>query len=154
MRKFSCLYFLLLASVVASAKNPETLLRGFNNSYRTGNVKPLFCAINYSNSNVSKISNPVSQFSGNAQNLESGISSVVKIYPNPAKKMVTVYFPVNSYPERSTVSLLNLTGQEVKNVILHSSSTTINLTGLMPGLYIYRICNQNQVIKSGKLIIE
>ena len=154
MRKFSCLYLLLIASTFVFAIPPEIFWPTSNNSYKPGNQTPSFCSINYRRSGSSSVSQPASQSFNNKLNIESAAPSVLKIYPNPAKSQVTVYFPTTTFSEKVSMSLQNLMGQEVKRVMLYSSSATISLTGIAPGLYLYRVWDQDQIIKTGKLIIE
>ena len=84
---------------------------------------------------------------------EKEISSFT-IYPNPAQKQVNIYFPQKNLYEDVTISLINAVGQNVKQVSISSSLTTIPLTGLASGFYVYQIRSGRKNLKTGKLVIE
>lgn len=76
----------------------------------------------------------------------------ITIYPNP----VTINFFVTSpFAEVDEIELFNQNGQLVKSSKLTSKeSNKVSVEGLASGLYYVRIYNQNQFIKSDKLIIK
>jgi len=73
------------------------------------------------------------------------------IYPNPSNGMFTVN--IDNY-ENTSLQVLNVLGTVVYDGKLSTNRTTIDLTGVSKGIYLYKVANKNTVVKSGKLIIE
>jgi len=72
------------------------------------------------------------------------------IYPNPASG--EVFVNVNS--EISSISILNLIGQEVKTVQnVKMGVNNLNISNLKQGIYIIRIKDKNNRVAAGKLYI-
>ncbi len=72
------------------------------------------------------------------------------ILPNPAHDFIVVTSNKQS-PDFEFI-LLNLQGREILRKSLHGQSNRISITGLSPGIYIYRI-NSEKRIKQGKLCV-
>jgi aminopeptidase N len=76
----------------------------------------------------------------------------VLVYPNPARNLVYLYTG-NKTPEQ--FSLFAISGQEVLSKDLRQTpydTPAIDLTGISPGIYIYR-CTTDQGIFHGKLVV-
>ncbi|MBI3134524.1 MAG: T9SS type A sorting domain-containing protein [Bacteroidetes bacterium] len=72
------------------------------------------------------------------------------IYPNPAQKEFTLVLPGS---ETVTIQLHNALG----NIVLTQTAaktTTIGVSGLAKGLYLYTITSQSGLISTGRLVIE
>ena len=76
------------------------------------------------------------------------------VYPNPAKNKFIVELPNFDLPNKLNLNLLNVFGQEIKQVAINSTLTTIDIQNLAPGMYIYQIKDENKVMKSDKIIVE
>lgn len=89
-------------------------------------------------------------------NLGTGIASHtavlndVKIYPNPAKSVVSVVTKEN---QAAYVTIFNQIGAVVKSVQVNASENTIDVNDLAAGLYFVKVEQNNQVV-SKKLVIE
>jgi hypothetical protein len=70
------------------------------------------------------------------------------IYPNPVEDQLNIDIKerVNSY------EILNLRGHIVKNGDINSSMSTINVSDLPAGLYVFKVYLENSGVKHGKLI--
>lgn len=78
----------------------------------------------------------------------------VLIFPNPAKKQVTIQvFDSNEAFEKS-IQLINLQGQVVKNQIMKNSTLTFNVDSFSPGYYFIRITGNVGQTQVRKLIIS
>jgi hypothetical protein len=80
-----------------------------------------------------------------------GINTVqhnVKVYPNPAKDIITV-----TNAENSLVEIYTITGQLVKSVNGNQSGAVVEVADLPEGTYILRVTGNN-VAKTTKLTIE
>lgn len=78
------------------------------------------------------------------------------IYPNPFLKELTIQFPPD-ISGKLKFELYNSGGVLVRDNTLENYGETIRLTfegsnQLIPGLYLYKILNNNTVVKSGKLV--
>jgi hypothetical protein len=74
-----------------------------------------------------------------------------KVYPNPASDQIT--FSWNSNYNRLNLKIFQVTGACVMDREI-SSGENIPIKNLQNGIYLYKLSNGNQVVKSGKLIIE
>lgn len=76
----------------------------------------------------------------------------VKFYPNPANNFITV--ELNSdVSQKCFISIFNENGQMVwKNDITLYKKGELDISSLLPGIYILRISNENRPIFYGKLI--
>lgn len=81
--------------------------------------------------------------------LESGSSAELKVYPNPASDYITI-----DWEDRGVqfdFELFNLLGTPVMSI--DNATKRIEIKGITPGLYMYRIYNKDQEFK-GKLLIS
>ena len=78
----------------------------------------------------------------------------IAVYPNPAKNKFVVELPNFDIQNNLKLNLLNVFGQEITQVSINSTLTTIDIQTLAPGMYIYQIKDKNKVLKSDKIIVE
>ena len=74
----------------------------------------------------------------------------VKLYPNPAKEMVTI--EVNN-GTKNVITLMDLSGKTIETIQSNKAFTNINLTHLQSGIYFVNISNENGSVTQ-RLIIE
>ncbi|MBP7810501.1 MAG: T9SS type A sorting domain-containing protein [Bacteroidia bacterium] len=79
-------------------------------------------------------------------------SNGVTVYPNPATEEVTVF--VTSVSKNTRLEVYNALGQIVISRKLDDTETKISISELANGVYIYRIGDNDAIIKQGKLIKE
>ena len=83
---------------------------------------------------------------------EQRISKNVRVYPNPAREFMHVQLSETALPAR--IEIFNTMGSLMKEFVLTEATTQINLQQLKPGLYFYRIANENGILGAGKLVVE
>jgi hypothetical protein len=78
----------------------------------------------------------------------------VLVYPNPFT--TSLNFIINDFTEESNCELkiFNLVGKEVIHTTITKQSTTLVTSNLRSGFYFYKVIENNQVIQTGKLILE
>ena len=83
--------------------------------------------------------------------------SSVKIYPNPIVENATISFNpecLNAFAKIS-FTLYDVNGREVKFIKeLNTSETTINRDELRSGIYIYKFIGDDNLLATGKLILQ
>jgi hypothetical protein len=77
---------------------------------------------------------------------------MVTIYPNPFTTSITINNI--SQIENVEIKIYNVMGAEVKNSNITNQSTTIETGDLSPGIYFYKIMNNNKAVQSGRLISQ
>lgn len=88
-----------------------------------------------------------------------GVTSVIKtasisIYPNPAKSVVTIsYSGLNNLP--ATLTFIDMLGNVVSTSTLNNTTgqTTLDVSALSSGIYLYQFTGAGNLLKTGKLII-
>ncbi len=84
--------------------------------------------------------------------LKTELSDII-VYPNPVQDEIQVILPNTS--ESINFKLYDLVGREVKSVTgLANDATTIDLTELKSGMYLYEFMNESGERKTGKLYKE
>jgi len=79
----------------------------------------------------------------------------ISLYPNPCTSIINVEYPLYISNLHCSLKILNIYGIEVKNVRLaQSSQTQIHVDDLEPGAYIYKIVNGQDVLITGKFVVE
>jgi photosystem II stability/assembly factor-like uncharacterized protein len=87
-----------------------------------------------------------------------GISEVnytkkLTVYPNPFKSLATI--ELNKKLKNGTLTVYNYLGQQVKQENnLNGLTITLNRDNLQNGMYLVHIFEDNQIIKTGKIIIS
>ncbi|HRG90242.1 MAG TPA: T9SS type A sorting domain-containing protein [Chitinophagales bacterium] len=87
----------------------------------------------------------------------TGIASIYNnvyytIYPNPASAVVYVQQASSNRP--ATFELTDITGRVLLAEYLNGSTTSIPVTGISKGMYLYNIRSHSQCVSSGKLLLE
>ncbi|MCF8366851.1 MAG: T9SS type A sorting domain-containing protein, partial [Bacteroidales bacterium] len=76
---------------------------------------------------------------------ETGIGGDVQIYPNPAKEVVNISLKGFSTLE-GFGTLLTAEGREVKTFDLTGEKTTVNISNLLPGVYLLKLETKKAVV--------
>ena len=94
---------------------------------------------------------PYDRFAIIADNTIEGFS----IFPNPARKSISIEYPVNETGDFLVMSICSLTGTIVKEVNLDNASgrTVAELTGVKPGVYVCKITGYGKTLITEKLTI-
>jgi hypothetical protein len=85
----------------------------------------------------------------------SGLSSVLKAYPNPANDFVTIEFQINEELKSAELVILDQQGKKIKSFILHKNQSylNINTSDLSNGLFYLILKNNGTVIKTTTISI-
>ncbi len=82
---------------------------------------------------------------------EFDAEGLIKIYPNPAYGILNVE---NTSGEDITLSIFNMTGQQILQSRITEGSTVLNLDHLDSGIYFIRYLTESNILETGKLIIK
>lgn len=74
----------------------------------------------------------------------------VKLYPNPAKEMVTIEI---GFGTKNIITIVDLSGKVIETIESNKAHTNLSLNNLQTGIYFVNISNENGSITK-KLIIE
>ncbi|MGD0711871.1 MAG: ice-binding family protein [Bacteroidales bacterium] len=78
----------------------------------------------------------------------------VNIYPNPFSTSATIVINDASQMNIYELRICNSLGREVMNTIVSKQSTTLETSDLPSGTYFYKVIDNNNTIRSGKLISQ
>jgi hypothetical protein len=83
------------------------------------------------------------------------LSSAIQVYPNPASDKIKVTFKGESQAQYE-LKIYDFTGRlrQVNNLNAPSGECEIKVSNLEYGVYLYKIIENNHLIKSGKLAIN
>jgi hypothetical protein len=126
-----------LASGSVIAVSPTT-----NTTYTVTGTDPYGCSAS------AMITQSVSTCTG-IENVVANSNGVV-IYPNPASDEVSVF--ITSISSHTTLKVFNALGQIVINKAIKDNTTKIDISDLSHGIYVYRVEDNETIIKQGKLI--
>jgi len=73
------------------------------------------------------------------------------VYPNPAKDLVTIRLTNNS---SATIEVTDVLGKQVKMVADQKIASTINVSDLTEGIYVYKVTYANGKAESGRFVIS
>ena len=78
----------------------------------------------------------------------------ISLYPNPASRFAVISFqPFHSFKEVS-FEIFSIHGLMLLSEPVNNKQSTINITSLTTGMYLYRFTADGLIIKTGKLIIN
>ncbi|MBK7939297.1 MAG: T9SS type A sorting domain-containing protein [Lewinellaceae bacterium] len=80
-----------------------------------------------------------------------GIELVV--YPNPVASTATFSFK-SSVPLNGILRVFDLQGRQIKTRAFYSNTFDLDASGLLPGIYLFRVDSEGQAVGSGKLIVK
>lgn len=87
----------------------------------------------------------------NQQNSDIKFTEAI-LLPNPAQNFVIVDFSL--LYKTATLQLIDLAGRTILERALTSNHQQVDITGVPPGAYVYRIFNNKGLAESGKLLVE
>lgn len=88
-------------------------------------------------------------------NLSDALSSLeVELVPNPARDFVTVNVSNLAQGAPMQLTLETMQGQEVLRQIIQSTAQQVGIHDLSPGMYIYQVVRGDEVLSTGKLIVQ
>ena len=85
---------------------------------------------------------------------ETNGPSACKVFPNPANDQITFQLPSDVAVQDLKLSIFNAAGEKVKNDLLQPVVTKVAVKGFKPGMYFYRIIGKEQILYTGKFIVQ
>lgn len=78
----------------------------------------------------------------------------VNIYPNPFQSFITIDISDNFEINNTQIILYDVFGKEVKKAAVTQKTTTLEMSSLKSGVYLYKIISNGKIIQSGKLLAK
>lgn len=82
------------------------------------------------------------------------LSTTVSVYPNPFSISTTINIDSKLELKNAEIIIYDLLGKKVKKSPIVSNLSLIERDNLVSGIYFYQLTNTNQIIGTGKLIIQ
>ncbi|MCW3076659.1 MAG: hypothetical protein JWO32_1268 [Bacteroidetes bacterium] len=115
-------------------------------------LNPLMSILAYNNSSNTLYLTNATAITGVKDNKYLEVS--VSMYPNPVSDKLTI--EVSDFllgNNNLSLNLLNAFGQVMKQVSINSVQTNVDLN-ITSGIYLYQILDKNNILKTGKVIVE
>lgn len=87
-------------------------------------------------------------------NLKLQTSNTITVYPNPTSNEVNITHNLNLENGKVTFKVYNMLGVEVLNENLTSTNNEVKINNLKAGVYFYTVTQNNQTIKTDKLMVR
>lgn len=83
---------------------------------------------------------------------EMNAKPMFSLYPNPAKDMINI---ATDKIDNSIISIIDITGKEVKSIAFNTSNISLNISDLDAGVYFYSVRNRatGKVTQTNKFIV-
>lgn len=116
-------------------------------------IDEVVCILYYNYYDIYKAPGVLGCFKAATRPDETSQKPTILVYPNPASDLVTFSADV---PLAGTLLIQHLDGRTAvkQNWPLSSESMEVNISGLLPGFYIYTLSNKSGRSYSGKLIVR
>ncbi|CAN5266025.1 hypothetical protein BH09BAC5_BH09BAC5_12860 [soil metagenome] len=122
-----------------------------NIDYRWYSLNPLMFLVTY-NHTANQLYYIDANISGLNEESDSKITAT--LFPNPATDQITIAIPNDELTNDLNFMLINNLGQKVIQCPITESATSIAIENLSSGIYFYQIKNNQNNLKSGKIIIQ
>ena len=120
--------------------------------YNYDNERNILSEIKYSVSDSSDVGYPVEKkyyFYKSTSKISQYNKNTIAVFPNPAHTQFTV-----TNAENATITMYNLVGQKVKQVVGKTENTIIHTTDLPAGMYILKVENGNGVVTKKVQVVK
>lgn len=85
--------------------------------------------------------------------LENEEKSII-IYPNPIREMATITIEDASESNRYELLIFNSIGAQISSESITQTSTSLSFDTYTKGIYFYKVSQNQQTVRSGKLIVQ
>lgn len=92
------------------------------------------------------------QIAGLAKNKD--VSFSFNLYPNPTKDNFVAQLDDFNFQSSLKLNVLNVLGQVTKVITIKSNKTIVNTSELKEGVYFYQLQDENNTLRTGKIVIE
>jgi hypothetical protein len=82
---------------------------------------------------------------------EKNIDQFLKVFPNPAKNVITLQKNDNSVV---TFEMMDIHGRILLKEIMNTEELILQVSGFTSGIYFYRLIQNDKILETNKLIIE
>ena len=129
-----------------------------NNSNNSGTMSGAFdfCDLTggYIDANTGTIAGTITycQYSCTVGTKEKINNAIIKIYPNPSNGVLSVF--VKNFSSIINIEIFNMLGKIIYSKQLDGDTSEINLSKQAKGIYFYQIKSEEEIINTGKIIIE
>ncbi|MGK0315588.1 MAG: hypothetical protein ACI86M_001820, partial [Saprospiraceae bacterium] len=89
---------------------------------------------------------------GTTSTIDKELEVDVSIYPNPTSDYLTINFH-NYIAMDGMVRFYDVSGREVKSVVLERASTILDLQDLPSGAYLYKVYDGARQVYDGKVVV-
>ncbi|MFT6336351.1 MAG: PKD repeat protein, partial [Halioglobus sp.] len=89
---------------------------------------------------------------GTTSTIDKELEVDVSIYPNPTSDYLTINFH-NYIALDGMVRFYDVSGREVKSVVLERASTILDLQNLPSGAYLYKVYDGARQVYDGKVVV-
>jgi hypothetical protein len=121
-------------------------------SYSWMSTNPLFIIMNYNSTSNSYVL--VGSATADIQDINTN-KLKVQLFPNPINSSSRFVISGNIKNFQNTMIIIyDALGKEVKQLKVDANEIIINRDGLENGIYFYKLINSNQIVATGKLIIN
>ena len=79
------------------------------------------------------------------------IANTVTVYPNPNNGTINITL-TSELTKNSTLEIYDAIGKLIATEVLSNELNTLNISNLSNGIYSFRVLNNNNMVKSGKLV--
>jgi len=79
-------------------------------------------------------------------------NNIFLLYPNPVQDKLSIQTQSNK--GEAIVTIYSISGETLKNISINRDLTTVTLSDLSTGLYLYQISRNGNIIDSGKFLKE
>jgi hypothetical protein len=83
--------------------------------------------------------------------INEAVANLISIYPNPSNGILNVSLTA-SLARNSVIEIYDALGKLVVKQMLANELNSINISNLENGIYIFKVINTNNILKTGKLV--
>jgi hypothetical protein len=87
----------------------------------------------------------------NCNGVKELIANGINVYPNPTNGILNISIS-SELAGNTSIEVYDAIGKLVIKETLSTETTTINTTKLTDGIYVFKVINNNQAIKIGKIV--
>lgn len=79
----------------------------------------------------------------------------ISVYPNPVKNSFNIEISEVDFSGNASFILYDSMGLKIKQIAIDNVNTSMNVSDLTQGIYLYKISDKNKrILKTGKIIIN